>query len=169
MGVSRARMLIRVPLPQVWEFIIRPQNMHLWGPPKRPVIGFDRPMQAGDRLTWDRRDFLWNHHQVLLVEEVVPHHSLHLRDLSATGMNVTVTLSVEKDEDREATWIEEAIFYSLGSGRVLQWLDRWLINPLFNLPVAYKGSQVFRRLQSLLEKPHADSILGSGQEEHKGA
>jgi len=169
MGVSRARVLIKVPLPQVWEFIIQPQNMHLWGPAKRPVTGFDRPLQVGDRLTWDRRDLLWNHHQVLLVEEVVPYHSLHLRDLSATGMNVSATISVEETEDRETTWVEEAIFYSLGSDRVLQWLDRWLINPIFNLPLAYKGSQVFRRLQSLLEKPHADSILGSGQEEHKGA
>jgi len=36
------------------------------------VTGFDRPLQAGDRLTWVRRDFFWNHHQALLVEEVVP-------------------------------------------------------------------------------------------------
>ena len=167
MGVSRARVLIRVPLPQVWEFIIQPQNMHLWGPAKRPVTGFDRPLQAGDRLTWVRRDFFWNHHQALLVEEVVPYHSLHLRDLSATGINVSVTLSMEEAEDREATWIEEAIFYSLGSGQVLQWLDRWLINPLFNLPVAYKGNQAFHRVQVLLEKPHPDSILASSQGELK--
>ncbi len=169
MGVLSVRTLIRAPLPQVWEFLIKPENMHLWGPPTRPVTGFDRPLQAGDRLTWDRRDFLWTHRQVLLVEKVVAYHSLHLRDLSATGMNVTVTLSVEEAKDREATWVEEAIFYSLGSGRVLQWLDRWLINPVLNLPVAYKGNKVFRRLQAILEKPHADSILGSGQEEHKGA
>ena len=169
MGVSRARVLIRVPLPQVWGFLIRPENMYLWGPPTRPVTGIDRPLQVGDRLTWDRRDFFWNHRQALLVEKVLPGQSLQLRDLTATGMNVTVTLSVEKAEDREATWVEEAIFYSLGSGRVLQWLDRWLINPVFNLLVAHKGSQVFRRLQSLLEKPHTDSIPGSGQEEHRGA
>ncbi len=169
MGVSRVRALIRAPLPRVWDFLIRPENLHLWGPPTRPVAGFDRPFQVSDRVTYDRRDFLWNHRQMLLVEKVVPDHSLHLRDLSATGMNVTVTLSVEEAEDREATWVEEAIFYSLGSGRVLQWLDRWLINPVLNLPVAYKGNKVFRRLQAILEKPHADSILGSGQEEHKGA
>ncbi len=171
MGVSRVRALIRAPLPQVWEFLIRPENMHLWGPPTRPVTGFDRPFQAGDRVTWDRRDYFWTHRQVLLVEKVVPYHSLHWRDLSpgAARMNVTATLSVEEAVDREATWVEEEIFYSLDNGRVLRWLDRWLINPVFNLPMAYKGNKVFRRLQSLLEKPHADSILGSGQEEHKGA
>jgi uncharacterized protein YndB with AHSA1/START domain len=169
MGVSRVKTLIRAPLPQVWEFLIKPENMHLWGPPTRPVTGFDRPLQAGDRVTWDRRDFFWTHRQVLLVEKVVPYHSLHLRDLSATGMNVTVTLSVEEAKDREATWVEEAIFYSLGSGWILQWLDRLLINPVLNLPVAYKGNKVFRRLQAILEKPRADGILGSGQEEHDGA
>ena len=120
MGVLCVRVLIRAPLPRVWDFLIRPENMHLWGPPTRPVTGFDRLLQAGDRLTWDRRDFFWTHHQVLLVEKVVPDHSLHLRDLSASRMNVTVTLSVEEAEDRETTWVEEAIFYSLGSGRGLQ-------------------------------------------------
>ncbi len=39
-------------------------------------------------------------------------------------MNVTVIVSVEETADREATWIEEAIFYSLGKSRVMQWLDR---------------------------------------------
>ena len=171
MGVIRVRALIRAPLKQVWEFLIKPENMHLWGPPTRPVTGFDRPLQAGDRLTWDRRDFFWNHRQVLLVEKVVPYHSLHLRDLSpgAARINVTATLSVEAAKDREATWIEEAIFYSLGSGRVLQWLDRWVINPILYLGAAYRVDKVFRRLQAILAKPHADSILGSGPEEHKGA
>ena len=79
MGVSRVRALIRAPLPQVWEFLIKPENLHVWGPATRPVTGFDRPFQAGDRVTF------------------------------------------------------------------------------------------YRRLQALLEKPHADSILGSGQEEHTGA
>jgi len=36
MGVSRVRELIRAPLPQVWEFLIKPENMHVWGPPTRP-------------------------------------------------------------------------------------------------------------------------------------
>jgi len=105
----------------------------------------------------------------LLVEKVVPYHSLHLRDLSpsATRNNVTAIISVEEAKDREATWMEEAIFYSLGSGRVLQWLDRLLINPILHLVAAYKTNKTFRR--SILAKPHADIILGSGQEEHKGA
>jgi hypothetical protein len=134
------------------------------------VAGFDRPFQAGDRVTLDRRDFFWQHRQALLVEKVVPGHSLHWRDLSpgAARINVTVSLSVEEARDREATWIEEAIFYSLGSGRIVERLDRWVINPILNLPVTYKGNKVFRRLQSILEAPHAYSILGSGQEEHKG-
>jgi uncharacterized protein YndB with AHSA1/START domain len=125
MGVSRVRARIRAPLPQVWEFLIKPENMHLWEPLTRPVTGFDRPLQAGDRLTWDRRDFFRTHSQVLLVEKVVPYHSLHLRDLSpsATRINVTATLSVEEAKDRQATWIEEAIFYSLGSGWILQWRE----------------------------------------------
>ncbi len=168
MGVFRVRALIRAPLPQVWEFLIKPENMHLWGPPTRPVTGFDRPLQAGDRVTLYRRDFIRNQSQVLLVEKVVPYHSLHLRDLSpgAARMNVTATLSVEEAKDREATWIEEAIFYSLGDGWILQWLDRWLFNPILQVVVSYKTNKVFRRLQAILEKPHADSILGSGQEEH---
>ena len=171
MSVSRVRARIRVPLPQVWEFLIKPENMHVWEPLTRPVAGFDRPFQAGDRVTLYRRDFFRNHSQVLLVEKVVPFRSLHFRDLSpgAARINVTATLSVEEAKDREATWVEEAIFYSLGSGRVLQWLDRWLINRILHLTAVYRTNKVFRRLQALLEKPHADSILGSGQEEHKGA
>ena len=167
MSVSRVRARIRAPLPQVWEFLIKPENIHVWEPLTRPVTGFDRPFQAGDRVTLYRRDFFRNRNQVLLVEKVVPYHSLHLRDLSPGGARVT--LSVEEARDREATWVEEAIFYSLGSGRVLQWLDRWLINPILHLVAAYKTDKVFRRLQAILEKPHADIILGSGQEAHKGA
>ena len=145
--------------------------MHVWVPLTRPVTGFDQPFQAGDRVTLYRRDFFRNHSQVLLVEKVVPYHSLHLRDLSpgAARINVTATLSVEEAKDREATWVEEAIFYSLGSGRVLKWLDRLLINPIIQLVASYKTNKAFRRLQAILEKPHADSIPGSGQEEHKGA
>lgn len=166
MGVSRVRARIRAPLPQVWEFVIKAENLHVWGPATRPVTGFDRLFQTGDRVTFYRRDFFRNYSQVLLVEKVVPYYSLHLRDLSKGAARIT--LSVEEAKDRESTRVEEAIFYSLGSGRVLQWLDRWLINPILHLVAAYKTDKVFRRLQALLEKPHADSILGSGQEEHKG-
>ena len=108
---------------------------------------------------------------MLLVEQVVPYHALHLRDLSPSDLSPTatrITLSVEEAKDREATWIEGAIFYSLGSGWILQWLDRLLINPILHLVAAYKTTKAFRRLQAILEKPH-DSILGFGQEEHKGA
>ena len=62
---------------------------------------------------------------------------------------MTATLSVEEAKDREATWIEEAIFYSLGSGWILQWLDRFLINPILHLVAAYKTNKIFRRLQAL--------------------
>ena len=100
---------------------------------------------------------------MLLVEKIVPYRSLQVRDLSpsATRINATATISVEEAKDREATWIEEAIFYSLDSGRVVQWLDRWLINPILQLAASYRTNKVFRRLQALLEKPQADSILGS--------
>ena len=107
------------------------------------------------------------HCQALLVEKVGPWHSLRLRDLTATGMNVAVTLSVEEAADRGATWVEAAIFCSLGSGWVLQRLDRWLINPARNLSMTCTGSMVFRRLKAILDKPHVDSILRSGQEEHR--
>lgn len=171
MGVIRVRALIRVPLPQVWQFLIKPENMHLWGPPTRPVTGFDRPFQAGDRVAWDRRDYFWDHRQVLVVEKVVPYHSLHLRDLSpgATKINVTVTLSVQEARDREATWVNEAISYSLGSGWILKRLDRLLINPIFQLGASYRGNKAFRRLQTILEKSHAGSIRASGQEKREGA
>jgi hypothetical protein len=36
---------------------------------------------------------------------------------------VTAILSVEVPKDGEATWIEEAIFYSLGSGWILPWRE----------------------------------------------
>ena len=154
MGVFRVRARIRAPLPRVWEFLIKPENMHLWGPPTRPVTGFDRPFQEGDRVSLYRRDFIRNQSQVLFVEKVVPYHSLHFRDLSpgAARMNVTATLSVEEARDREATWIEEAIFYSLGDGWILQWLDRWLFNPILQVVVSYKTTKVFRRLESILVK-----------------
>src|SRR5207244_10007511 len=104
--------------------------------------------------------------QVYINEKPIPYHSPQLSALTPGATRIN--LSVEEARDRQATWVEEAIFYSLGSGRVLQWLDRWLINPILHLVAAYKTNKPFRRLQAILEKPHADSILGSGQEEHKG-
>lgn len=171
MGVFRVRALIRAPLPQVWAFLSTPDNLHVWGPATRPVTGFDRPFQAGDRVPLYRRDFVRTQRQVLLVEKVVPYHALHFRDLSpgAARMNVRATLSVEEAKEREATWVEEAISYSLGSGGVLQWLDRVLFNPLFQLVVSYKGAKAFCRVQVSLETPHAESMRGSGQEERTGA
>ena len=157
MGVCRVRALISAPLSQVWEFLIKPENMHLWGPLTRPVTGIDRPLQAGDRVTQYRRDFFRHYSQVLLIEEVMPYHCVRMRDLSkaATRIGATATISVEETKDREATWIEEAIFYSLGSSPVVQWLDRWSINPLLQLVAGYKTNKAFRRLQAIMASPHA--------------
>lgn len=55
-GVCRVRALIRAPLPHVWEFLIKPEHMHLWGPLTQPVTGIDQPLQAGDRVTQYRKD-----------------------------------------------------------------------------------------------------------------
>jgi len=157
MGVCRVRALIKAPLPQVWEFRIKPENMHLWGPLTRPVTDIDRPFEAGDRVTQYRKDFFRHYCQVLLVEQVVPFRSLHLRDLSsgAVRINATASIGVEEATDREATWIEEAIFYSLGKSRVMQWLDRSLVNPVLQLVAGYKTHKAFRRLQAILQQPHA--------------
>ena len=157
MGVCRVRALITAPLPQVWEFIIKPENMHLWGPLTRPVTGIHRPLQEGDRVTQYRRDFFRSYSQVLLVEKFVPYHSLQVRDLSPSGtrMNATATISVEEARDRESTWIEEAIFYSLGSSWMMQLLDRLLINPILQLVANYKTNNAFHRLQAIIEKPQA--------------
>ena len=70
-------------------------------------------------------------------------------------MNVTVIVSVEETGDPEATWIEEAIFYSLGKSRVMQWLDRSLVNPVLQLGAMYRTNKAFRRLQAILQQPHA--------------
>jgi uncharacterized protein YndB with AHSA1/START domain len=159
MGVTRVRALIRAPLPQVWEFLIQPENLHRWGPYTRPVTGFDRPLEAGDRVSLDRQDFWWHHSQVLLVDKVVPYHSLHLRDLSpgAVRMNVIAIVSVEEAADRESTWIEEAIVYSVGKSRLMQWLDHSLVNPVLQVVARYPTHQAFRRLQASSGQPHPQS------------
>src|SRR5207249_1583911 len=95
MGVCRAKALISAPLSDVWEFLIKPENMHLWAPLTRPVSGIDRPLQAGDRVTLWRKDFFRHYSRVLLVEEIIPNRSLHLRVLSpvAVKINARATLS----------------------------------------------------------------------------
>jgi len=69
MGVSRARVLIRVPLPQCVGSFSSSTKYAFMG--TNPPAGYwlRRPLQVGDAGTWDRRDFFWNHHQALLVEE----------------------------------------------------------------------------------------------------
>jgi uncharacterized protein YndB with AHSA1/START domain len=152
MGVCRVKALLTAPLPRVWEFIIDPRNMHQWGPLTEPVTGIDRPLQAGDRLTQWRSDFFHRYSQELLVEEVVPYRSLHLRDLSPGGrrMHGKATINVEEAADPGATWIEEVISYSLGDGRVVQWADRWLVSPLLGVVIRRKTNKAFRRLANLL-------------------
>ena len=155
MGVCRVKALISAPLPQLWDFLIRPENMHLWGPLTQPVTGIDRPLQAGDQVTQWRKDFFRRYSQVLLVEEVIPYRSLSFRDLSPGGAKIDAraTISVEETRDRQATWIEEAISYSLGSRRAVQWLDCWLVNPVLQLVTRHKTNKAFRRLQALVGRP----------------
>jgi hypothetical protein len=138
----------------VWEFIIDPGNMHHWAPLTEPVTGVDRPLQPGDRVTQWRRDFFRRYSQELLVEEVVPYRSLRLRDLSPGGrrMDATATISVEEAGDPGATWVEEAISYSLGDGPVARRADRWLVNPLLQAVIRRKTSRAFRRLGKLLAR-----------------
>jgi hypothetical protein len=55
MGICRTKALISAPLLRVWDFIIDPRNLHRWA--TEPVTDTDRPLQAGDRLTFKRTDF----------------------------------------------------------------------------------------------------------------
>ena len=154
MGVYRVRALLSAPLPRVWEFIIDPRNMHLWGPLTEPVVGPDRPLQAGDRLTQRRRRFFRRSSQELLVEEVVPYRSFRGRELSSGGrrMDVTATVSVEEAAEPGATWSEEAISYSLGNGPIARWMDRGLVYPLFMVAVRRGSNRAFRRLGKQLAR-----------------
>jgi hypothetical protein len=54
--------------------------------------------RAGDRVTHYRRDFFRHYSQVLLIEKIVPYHSLHVRDLSpqAARINATAMICVEE-------------------------------------------------------------------------
>ena len=154
MGVCRVRALLSAPLPRVWEFIIDPRNLHLWASATEPVTGIERPLQAGDRLTQWRRRFFRRSSQELLVEEVVPYRSFRVRELSSGGrrMDVTATVSVEEAAEPGATWIEEAISYSLGDGPIARWMDRGLVYPLFMVLVRRASNRAFRRLGKQLAR-----------------
>ena len=161
MGVCRHRALISAPLPQVWDLIARVENLHVWGPAIEPVPGIDRPMQAGDRVTFWRRDFFRRYTQELVVEEVIPQRCLRFRDLSKSGQkaDVRAKLSVADSGHPESTWIEEEISYSVGKNRVILWFDRYLLNPLMQLAVASKSRKVFRRLEELFKNAEKKSEL----------
>jgi hypothetical protein len=154
MGILKSdKALIPTPLPRVWEFIIDPRNMPRWVPYIEAVAGVDRPLQTGDRLTQWRRDFwIWRRRRELLVEEVIPYRSFRLRVLSAKGrpMDATVTVSVEQAADPGATWIEEAIAYSLGKGPLARRVERWLLDPLFRVVVRRKSGRALRCLAERL-------------------
>jgi hypothetical protein len=152
MGICRVRAPLSAPLPCVWEFIIDPRNMHHWLPLTDPVTGFDRPLQPGDRPTLWRRDFIRRHSEESLVEEVVPYSSFRVRPLwpAARRMDLTASLCVEEAADPGTTWIEEVISFSLGNGPVLRWVDRWLVNPVFEVLMRLKTRKAFRRLGNML-------------------
>ena len=151
MSVCRFRALLSAPLPQVWEFIVDPRNLHRWGPLTEPLTGIDRPLQPGDRVTFRRSNFFRGRRDVL-VEEVLPYHSFRLRVLSPPGprMDVTATVRVEESDNPEATWVEEAVAYSLGDGPVARWADRWLVNPLLQAVMRRGSGQACRRLADVL-------------------
>ena len=152
MGIYRFKALIPTSLPRVWEFIIDPRNQPLWVPYIKSVAGVDRPLQTGDRLTQWRRNFFRLKRQELLVEEVIPYRSFRLRILSAKGrpMDATATLSVEQAADPGATWVEEAIAYSLGKGLLARGVQRWLLDPLFGVLVRHHCKRALRCLAERL-------------------
>jgi hypothetical protein len=61
-------------------------------------------------------------------------------------MDATVTLSVEQAADPGATWVEEAIAYSLGKGSLARRVERWLLDPLFRGVVRRQGNRALRCL-----------------------
>src|SRR5262245_45494458 len=152
MGICSAKALIPTPLARVWEYIIDPRNMPRWVPYIEAVAGPERPLQAGDRLTLRRRDFFLRRSRELLVEEVIPYRSFRLRVLSAKGrpMGATATVSVGQAADPGATWVEEAIAYSLGKGLLARWAERWLLDPLFRVLVRRKSNRALRCLAGRL-------------------
>ncbi|MBV9123085.1 MAG: hypothetical protein JO112_06995 [Planctomycetes bacterium] len=180
MGITCVKALISVPLPEVWDFIIRPENLHLWIPLKQPIPGIGRPWQAGD-LVMERRKLgrlnrllrrllrLPAEDQVTqgLVEEVIPYHSFRLRVLVPEGAKLTAsaTVYVEAAEGGKATWIEEVISYSF-TRPVARRLDPWLINPLLGIMVRPMTKAAFCRLEAQLAQPHQQRDVFEGA--HKG-
>jgi uncharacterized protein YndB with AHSA1/START domain len=152
MGICRVKALIPAPIPRVWEFVIDPRNMPLWVPNIKSVAGVDRPLQAGDRLTQWRRDFFRLQRQELLVEEVIPYRSFRLRILSAKGrpLDATATVTVEQAADPGATWMEEAVAYSLGKSLLVRCVERWLLDPLSRALVRWRSRQCLRCLAERL-------------------
>jgi uncharacterized protein YndB with AHSA1/START domain len=163
MGVCRVRALIRAPLPRVWAFITDPRNVPLWVPYIESVTGLDRPFQTGDQMTQWRRDFFRRYSQEVLVEEVIPHRSIRLRDLSPGGrrMDATATVSVAEVPNAAQTWIEEAIAFSLGDGPVARRADQWLVTPLVGVVIRRKTTRAFRGLAELLSKGGAGGETGA--------
>jgi hypothetical protein len=111
-------------------------------------------MQAGDRVTFWRRDFFRRNSQDLIVEEVIPERLVRFRDLAPSSQkaNVQATRRVEASGSPDATWIEEQISCSFGNNRIAQGLDRWIINPLMQLAVSSKTSKVSCRLETLFNE-----------------
>lgn len=126
------------------------------------VSSFCRPLQVDDRLTFKRTDSFRHYSQRLVVEVIIPHRFFRLRDLSPDGSkrNATATVSVEEAAEPGTTWVEEAISYSLGNARVVQWLDHWLLNPMFNVLVRWKSGRVLRRLDEILAQRHSGGKSG---------
>ena len=151
MGVCRERALIPAPPSTVWSFLIAPENMHRWGPLTQPVTDLHRSLQQGDRFTQQRKDFFRTYSPVLLVEEIIPNRSIRLRDLSSGKLQGVGIISIEPDPGNTATWIQETVLYSLGTSWLLNWIDRWLFNPIIQFVASYKTRKAFRRLQAIFE------------------
>ena len=112
------------------------------------------------------RRFFRRSSQELLVEEVVPYRSFRVREMSPKGrrMDVTATVSMEEAAEPGATWIEEAISYSLGNGPIARWVDRGLVYPLFLVLMRWKGTRALRRLAAILSQGHegGEAVGGPG-------
>ena len=135
--------------------------MHLWGPLRQPVSGFDRPLVPGDHVEQLRSGFLEPSSQVLVVEEVVHERLIRFRDLSAKRIHAVGTIEVEADsQDSGRTWIVESATYSLGENPLLRLLDRLVVNPLVAWLAGIKTDRAFRKLDALM----SDTVPGGGSD-----